>query len=44
MLEIHLFCHSQVNLFLDQHKTCIALGNRPRVTELDPDSSIDIPH
>ena len=36
-LEIISYCHGQVNLILDQHKTRIALGNRPRVTKLDPE-------
>ena len=36
-LEMLLFWHGQVNLILDQHKTGIALGFRPRVTELSPE-------
>ena len=28
-LEMLLFCHGTVNLILDQHKMCIALGYRP---------------
>ena len=31
-----LFHQGQVNSILDQHKNHLALGNKPRVTELDP--------